>query len=759
MVPLGTRSLTTLNPAIFQHRLAIPNFESTLGLDVVPPTDLPPTVQSDRSLLKPPLIQPQAAEFKTATVMRLPGPTSTYLQQKPLTSEGIAGDVQKIVGNTQAPRKEGALPMDTPFTQASRGSPEEGAPEYENTSSMPSASAKVSLGNAAAPIISLSEILSPDPTADRRKLTEQDVSPKSSSDSSPAMSSTVKPELSATDQIATQSTFPSAPDSIQLKQKVSFSPDDLASSDGAHHDSELPLPQQSGASVDGSDALLDNEASENLTIPPAAGIAPAAQAPAFQAREVPPTAPTAASPEFSEFPEFPEFPVRLGQPGSDAQPGSPDTSETVQRQLETDALVAKTGTPSKALVADPLAENREQASTPTSSGLAPSSATPAGELANEPTALAEPELQRATRSKFEQPVPGADASSQPQAISKTDPETAIETHYNIGLETASADKSSAFQRSLEPVDSENTDNPFAPPPDRADQQESKATAKQNNATAPQIPIQSLDHSLIQPFRDYSIPLSDNDPLDAPDQPSGLEPISILKVLGQKSGESLSNHVPLVNRNLDSSGAEQFSLQQRPSQNTQVFNPRPIEPLSSAFSPLLSPAPFIFPSPGAATPRTLANMTQTRTPSEIARDWNSLTELAPLASEERLPSAQAQAPAPQPSVSPRTIDSSERQRIPAISPSLTSLSLPNLHPLQPKLDNPKGRLNPTLKAAMPDIVDVLSPQTDAPTASSQASRGPASPEAIEKLANHIYQLVKQRLIISQERHGYYPKRLG
>jgi hypothetical protein len=90
--------------------------------------------------------------------------------------------------------------------------------------------------------------------------------------------------------------------------------------------------------------------------------------------------------------------------------------------------------------------------------------------------------------------------------------------------------------------------------------------------------------------------------------------------------------------------------------------------------------------------------------------------------------------------------------------LNSNPFPNLHPLQLKEDARILKPSAPLKSIGPQKIDFPQSSDDSQKPK-LAPESTASPKAVEKLAKHIYQLVRQRLMLEQERQGRFNRRLG
>jgi len=249
-------------------------------------------------------------------------------------------------------------------------------------------------------------------------------------------------------------------------------------------------------------------------------------------------------------------------------------------------------------------------------------------------------------------------------------------------------------------------------------------------------------------------------LIAPNLPSVLKTIGILNPLGPKSF------------------AKPPSLLNTPASIVKSSNHFP-HVAHAGSAPNITPAhadrisrKTISPISEELLPETMMKTPLVSSTAVIAPSWKNITELAALSlnnmtvpkhtvpatttapiTDNRSPSTSS--PAPQQSSNHKSVHPRP------VSPPLTSQSFPNLHPLQAKPDI--SQLSKTASAEATDTKPLTSqttmPQAAVPSSESETSKTTVSASDIEKLTNHIYRQVRQRLRLSQERHGLYSRRLG
>ena len=95
----------------------------------------------------------------------------------------------------------------------------------------------------------------------------------------------------------------------------------------------------------------------------------------------------------------------------------------------------------------------------------------------------------------------------------------------------------------------------------------------------------------------------------------------------------------------------------------------------------------------------------------------------------------------------------------IAPPLNRQPFPDLQPLQPKLASQIVKSSPTPPSSIPQTIERPALRSDTGVGSGGEPSPTASPDAIAKLTTQIYQLVKQRFLIEQERQGRFNQRLG
>ncbi|MEL7355588.1 MAG: hypothetical protein AAFN40_03380 [Cyanobacteria bacterium J06560_6] len=233
----------------------------------------------------------------------------------------------------------------------------------------------------------------------------------------------------------------------------------------------------------------------------------------------------------------------------------------------------------------------------------------------------------------------------------------------------------------------------------------------------------------------------------------LEPIGILKPF---------EHRPL-GQSLPSPSSETLSIQRTLLDNTRQFTEDELTtPPTDSLGVDIGPSTH---STGSARPSPLRNHSTGHSSgyASIKENWQNLSELAslsastPLSNPSSSPSTRASTHAPPAAVSPATSAPSKSPSIQAsyaVASPLSNNPFPDLHPIQAKRE-------PT-QAVLPAPSDT--PQTETTTTPPTTTAAPppdelASPAAIEKLANHIYQLVRQRLVVAQERQGRYTRHIG
>ncbi|MEO0985394.1 MAG: hypothetical protein AAFY20_07585 [Cyanobacteria bacterium J06639_14] len=296
-------------------------------------------------------------------------------------------------------------------------------------------------------------------------------------------------------------------------------------------------------------------------------------------------------------------------------------------------------------------------------------------------------------------------------------------------------------------------------------------------------------------------LSDEVSLNFPALPQVLKPISPLQTLGHKvlRRKSLGETVVLP-KTEDLSKVllpkEQYHPSAQPSdktilpsylgQNGVILNLQDAENSlnSDAFSEsLASPVQkqSIVSENNQADP--ISNDSQIINHSAIDKGWRNIAELSSLMAEDNSSIAENNSSIAEnnslakpvsfqlsrtvnsvSTMMPKEIDTQQSfaQQFVAIASPLTPHPFPDLHPLQPPLQPPNHSPQKNQRKPVAEMTDVPPSQSSLPnstTAPSSTEGTTASPAEVDKLANHIYQLVRQRLTSAQERRGFYTRRLG
>ncbi|MEM9117490.1 MAG: hypothetical protein AAGD09_06360 [Cyanobacteria bacterium P01_F01_bin.56] len=147
------------------------------------------------------------------------------------------------------------------------------------------------------------------------------------------------------------------------------------------------------------------------------------------------------------------------------------------------------------------------------------------------------------------------------------------------------------------------------------------------------------------------------------------------------------------------------------------------------------------------------------------NWQRLTEFVSSAKKATLPKS-----LPSQSLSQPILSSNQAfkrvvpEQIQTVEPSAIATPLnrhpfPDLHPLQPRLDPKIVKSSTTMVPTQPQAIAIPVSAEDRDLGSKNAADSIASPGAIAKLTTQVYQLVKQRLLIEQERQGRFHRRLG
>ena len=180
--------------------------------------------------------------------------------------------------------------------------------------------------------------------------------------------------------------------------------------------------------------------------------------------------------------------------------------------------------------------------------------------------------------------------------------------------------------------------------------------------------------------------------------------------------------------------------------------------SSSVHPELRPQPF---NRSSAAP----SIHPIREQSHLPNSWQSLTQLAAPSQEKgawpkSLPSQAASQALPVSVIeSGKAVQEDEQSSTSTvIAPPLNSNPFPDLHPLQLKKNNQITKSSAPLKSIGPQKIDFPQSSDDSQKFKLASELIP-SPKAVEKLAEHVYQLVRQRLMLEQERQGRFNRRLG
>ncbi len=168
-----------------------------------------------------------------------------------------------------------------------------------------------------------------------------------------------------------------------------------------------------------------------------------------------------------------------------------------------------------------------------------------------------------------------------------------------------------------------------------------------------------------------------------------------------------------------------------------------------------------PNPFPAAPS--IHLTRAQTPSP--NNWHSLTELAAPSQEKWALPKDLPSQAPPQALPAFVIESGKAEQeneknstSTVIAPPPNSNPFPDLHPLQLKKDDQITKPSALLKSTGPQEID--SPQSSEDSQKSKLKpESPPSLEAVEKLARYVYQIVRKRLMVEQERQGRFNRRLG
>jgi len=118
--------------------------------------------------------------------------------------------------------------------------------------------------------------------------------------------------------------------------------------------------------------------------------------------------------------------------------------------------------------------------------------------------------------------------------------------------------------------------------------------------------------------------------------------------------------------------------------------------------------------------------------------------------------------PTPPIPTSPLSSTLPSPLPPLAAPLTIQPYSNLNPYQHRPTISKKEAHSTASEAPSETLSNIEPLSRTPavtTVSGEAAANATSPADLEKLANHMYQQLKQRLTSYQERHGYRHRKLG
>lgn len=788
LVPLGSQSLTILNPALFRRELPGSTTQSFVDsflpeTDLVDDPDLSHNIDLNPSLSSNSLIRQQSMIGRTGDDRFQARDHHGQVQRQPVDSSPDQSDIyqSETINDSVV-----TTPLDSPQTGAglrSRAAAEKSAsqtslPLDETASEATEATVDIS---AEIP----TEITSSETTRHAPSETTTDNLPSEETDDLPSA-------ITATDRQDIQR----RPN--QLSNLTQLGHPDLPLTEPSPETPPAILPKISPEILLDSPVLdvdkasrVNDEVSDRL-VPSASTVHPLPDdktlANIMSLVDVSPQSPTGNTSEIDSPP------VPITEQTTQEQDGIPQTA-----QLETSL--------------DSILQPRSSSPHPSPSPLPREQSQSSADPQIEPTPDTDPDPERV------EIAPEKTSENAPGDLRQSSSEELPLIHPDSQLSTPIQSESPARDRLSTSAHSKRRDREK---PDR-ERREGIETDRRVNLRATQTPLQSPEKVLIQPSRDSSPNASKKLFRNLPESPSAqknsrfptlprvIKPIGTLEPLGHNtslgqtplgqtpSGQislKLKSQQPTEKKLLQARHGSEATMFEESSSQTALTQPG--QSFAQNAQSILNPPEYsptsphqdVFTSTGSRYISALSpSLSQTSNPSIIRakaldNGWQSLTDLISFTpkdgpsgstvatptmpmSSTGLPSGLSTQLQPGTSTLPRTSSDSPHPQTQnvispqpdhVIAPSLDPHPYPNLHPLQPKLDSQKNTHQSLAQVAIPRT-EPIPDQPEASPKQSLPSETTASPDTLDKLATHIYQLVRQRLITSQERRGHYTRRLG